>query len=736
MNRLCFGVILAVMASLIGCKTASRAPGANDDYFGAKPECIDHDGDGFGLNCPLGTDCDDSNATITIGCHVCDHPSPGCPCTTENARAQCGTPVSQEGTVTTCSYGESVCTSGAWGACTLDGKTIKSFDSARQTLGLASAMPCGIACDPYCQQFPDSPDDTLTTPQGLLGTDGGLTLEQVDAHVRPYQPNGPMPGYVQQTLADAGVFADAQPDAIIYHELPPSVTAQDTVAATTVVPPRSVDVYFLANNAGTMLEANQRMRAEVPTATTGTMDQVKAVVPDARFGVGRFMQYDWPQWNDTGGPSVVYQNLLIPTADNIAVGTALDSAITLNVEAPATPRPWMPALYAIATTGGLPGTGMPWVAPRAPCPAGSGTIGYPCFRSSAVPVTVVVTDTPSSNGPGGQYAYARGPWTALGGVTGGGVPGAKLWSSGPAPIAVTGNNSEANAYTIDPNVFGTYTGNTNTQGLAGAPYNMAWGAATDIHKCTNDRASTAKNVFFNFTVPAGQKLWYHFDPIGSAMNVNWPVLYIYRRNGAGIDWIDCNEYNNFNDKDRQQLPLSLDGAIDARATAETYFLIVDGYAGAEGPYVLHVNAMPDGAAMGSVTEPNYDEAVAAYNAIGGKVVGVDGSGVTCDNPYHSTWRVINTSGALEKLLLDTGSVDGAGSPFPFLRLLDNYGNLCHAADAQWSQQLADRHPRCQPGFAALSRTRRPYRGGPRLGRCGGFRRAAGGPPPLTTPERG
>ena len=455
MHRAWLWFACAALVSLIGCKTASRAPGASDDYFGPTLTCIDHDGDGFGLNCALGADCDDSNATVTIGCYICDHPAPGCPCTTENARSQCGTLTGQEGTQTTCSYGESVCSGGTWGACALDGKTVKTFNSAKRTQGLASAAPCGIACDPYCQQFPDTPDDTLSTPEGLLGTDAGLTLEQTDAHVRPYFPNGPMPGYIQDTLKDGGIFPDAQPDAIIYHELPPAVAAQDTVAGTNVVPPRSIDVYFLENNAGTTKLTEQAVLATVPVAG-GTVNQVHATVPDARFGVGRFGTYGQTPWNfAVGSPTVAFEHVLSPTIDTAQLTTGLQYAVTKNIVAAANPRTWVQALFSIATTAGLPSSNAasPWVLARADWtspigtgeagPCANGGVGYPCFRpsASAIPVTVVLTDTPSLNGPGGQYALRaklrmerrqRRKILARGGD------------------AVTGNSTEATAYVIDP----------------------------------------------------------------------------------------------------------------------------------------------------------------------------------------------------------------------------------------------------------------------------------------------
>jgi hypothetical protein len=54
---------------------------------------------------------------------------------------------------------------------------------------------------------------------------------------------------------------------------------------------------------------------------------------------------------------------------------------------------------------------------------------------------------------------------------------------------------------------------------------------------------------------------------------------------------------------------SLDGVVEAGDD----YVVVDGLSGGTGDYVLHVNAIHDGAARGPVAEPNYDEAAIAYN---------------------------------------------------------------------------------------------------------------------------
>ena len=59
-----YWMVVVACAWLAGCKTQPAAPGIEDDYRGTAMPCVDHDGDGYGLGCSLGLDCDDSNAKI------------------------------------------------------------------------------------------------------------------------------------------------------------------------------------------------------------------------------------------------------------------------------------------------------------------------------------------------------------------------------------------------------------------------------------------------------------------------------------------------------------------------------------------------------------------------------------------------------------------------------------------------------------------------------------------------
>jgi hypothetical protein len=560
-----------------------------------------------------------------------------------------------------------VCASGTWGECIPDGKAIETISTARHVLGIGRATPCtGNPCDPYCRQYPDTPDETLSTSGGLLGTDAGLTLAPGDGGSRPIAPDGPLPETVRGTLQEAGLLPKPDAGPVIYHELLPTTSATDTVVVPT--DDRTVDVYFLDSTTGQLTDAIRDLENSLH-APGGVIDRVRTAIPDAWFGVGRYEQYDWRPWNDDDHGTVAYEHVLSMTADSAAAGAALGWTRAQFFESGfVSPRSWIEALFATATTGGLTGTSGFWVVPRAfwssrenleagACPAGR--IGYPCFRPSALPITVLLAEAPANNGPGGQYAYARSGSSN--------VEGATPWSV-LAAVPVTGNGTEGTAHAIDVTQYAAHVGNTARDGVA----NQTW-RWPSFDDCTMGSYAAAKNVFFKFHVP--ERTWFHFDTVGSSFDT---VLYLYRSGGAGIA---CNA-RHFAGLSSAPQASSLDGVIDPG----DYFLVVDGQRGASGDYTVHVNAMPERSAMHPVAEPSYDEAIAAYQAIGGKVVAVDMSGYACDDgPTSFVQR--NTGNALDKVALDTASLDASGAPYRIS--IYPFGGPCHAGDPPLDAQIAD-----------------------------------------------
>jgi hypothetical protein len=618
---------------------------------GSPGVCVDHDGDGYGRHCALGLDCDDENAAITRECYACLHAAPGCPCTSDGARTPCGTATSQATSTTICSYGESTCAAGTWGTCIPNGKTTRSFSSAataRKIQGLAGPSPClENICDPYCLQFADTPDGTLTG-NGIVGTTGGLTLVAGDAGTEP--SSGSMPPNIRAILDGAGL-GPAVGLPVLYHELPLAQTASDTVAGKGA---SGIDVYFLDYTIG---RDTSEVRDVMDFARDGGIaDRIQRQVGDVEFGAGHYEQYnEWP-WNVSGVPTIPYEHVLSMTPDRDALAGAVAWLDQQLVDSFPMPRSWAPALFALSTTGGLraaTGYAVPprsaWTTPLGGETDGcaSGTRGYPCFRPGRTPITVLLADAPSNNGPGGQHAFERD------GVS---IDGAKTWGA-VTPTPVTGNGSEATARVIDPTTFAVYMGNTNS---GNANQTWDWNDFDDCH----EGSFRAKNVFFKFHVD--DRTWFHFDTYGSRYDT---VLYLYKSGGPGVA---CN-VESLLDTSTPNDTSSIDGVVDPG----DYFLVVDGRSGDTGDYVLHVNAMPDGAASGPVAAPNYDEAIAAYNAIGGKIVGVDDSGFACHDGPNS-FVESNTGNALEKVARDTSSYDAMGRPL--VVHLDPWGPPCLIGD--------------------------------------------------------
>ena len=85
----------------------------------AEPACLtDDDGDGYGLGCPNGEDCDDMNPNFTVTCPDCSKPGvPGCLCKATEKPVSCysGDPATKGKGV--CAAGSHQCKNGFWSEC-------------------------------------------------------------------------------------------------------------------------------------------------------------------------------------------------------------------------------------------------------------------------------------------------------------------------------------------------------------------------------------------------------------------------------------------------------------------------------------------------------------------------------------------------------------------------------------------------------------------------------------------
>ena len=149
--------------------------------------CIDEDGDGFGIGCANGNDCDDTDETLTNECG-CDEPNVGCACDSPGEKAACGRAYAKAGQQLLCGEGITTCNDGRWGECIVNQAI--TLKPKRQLLAFGAATPCqSNPCDPQCAEFIDTVVG-IGADGGVVETDAGLTL----GGGGPIPPSGPPMG--------------------------------------------------------------------------------------------------------------------------------------------------------------------------------------------------------------------------------------------------------------------------------------------------------------------------------------------------------------------------------------------------------------------------------------------------------------------------------------------------------------------------------------------------------------
>lgn len=148
--------------------------------------CGDKDGDGFGIGCLAGPDCDDTNPKLNVYCPPCKYGIyEGCTCANPGAVVTCypADPVTLN--VGTCKAGEQRCEDGFWSACegfvgpvpeVCDGQD-NDCDGATDE-GVLS--PCGN-CDQMCTHIGAGPDEV--DPFELNDTNSSGVAENVDGYI-------------------------------------------------------------------------------------------------------------------------------------------------------------------------------------------------------------------------------------------------------------------------------------------------------------------------------------------------------------------------------------------------------------------------------------------------------------------------------------------------------------------------------------------------------------------------
>ncbi len=158
------------------------------------------------------------------------------------------------------------------------------------------------------------------------------------------------------------------------------------------------DIYFLMDTSTTMNGEIQNLKQ---TIISTIIPELRAVVSDVQFGVGRFD--DFAQTPYGNNPDFrAFENIQNITPDERSVVDAVNQLQTCCTPGDGftVPESQTVALWALATEDGLE----PWIAPRGQC-TNKGA-GYPCFRGDALPIVVMFTDALFHNGPNNSAPYA------------------------------------------------------------------------------------------------------------------------------------------------------------------------------------------------------------------------------------------------------------------------------------------------------------------------------------------
>ncbi len=163
---------------------------ALDASAGSAPRatCADDDGDGYGVGCSRGADCDDRDRAVTDGCYRCALPATDCPCDDGAAPMACDLASdASRSDVGACHPGQRTCAGGRWGRC-------EPYRGGQRYVGAVSAcagsclagchsqVVCPEAGDPFQAECEDVEHGSFqpavfcppaTTPGGVQSSCGG-----------------------------------------------------------------------------------------------------------------------------------------------------------------------------------------------------------------------------------------------------------------------------------------------------------------------------------------------------------------------------------------------------------------------------------------------------------------------------------------------------------------------------------------------------------------------------------
>jgi len=179
-----------------------------------------------------------------------------------------------------------------------------------------------------------------------------------------------------------------------YQEDP--VPPEDDIVFTTTI--RMADIFILMDTTGSMGGEIDQLKTDLSTVV---IPRIRGLIEDAWYGVGGFDDYPVDPYGE-GPPAYndrVFYLLQQITDSEADFQDAVDRLRTNFGDD--CPESHVPALYAAATGIGYGD----FLAPQLDCNLGLGEFGYPCFRSGAVPIVLMITDAPFHNGPDNSWSY-------------------------------------------------------------------------------------------------------------------------------------------------------------------------------------------------------------------------------------------------------------------------------------------------------------------------------------------
>ncbi|MDD5307193.1 MAG: hypothetical protein PHU25_07720 [Deltaproteobacteria bacterium] len=248
----------------------------------------------------------------------------------------------------------------------------------------------------------DSGSDTNTDPS-KADSDGDGLSDQYENKIGtdPNKPDTDGDGVSDLAEVVAGTDpldpnSNPQKEGNFYFTVPykePPEPLDDSLVFSTNI--QMADLFILIDNTASMTMAINKLKAGLRTVI---IPQVADIIPDVWFGLGHFEDYPNEVYGSTSAGDKVFTLVQRTTNDAVAAENAVK---TLKVHDGADPsEAQVPALWATAT-----GLGLGLYLPDATgCAADE--IGYPCFRPGAVPIIMIITDSPFHNGPGNYDPYS------------------------------------------------------------------------------------------------------------------------------------------------------------------------------------------------------------------------------------------------------------------------------------------------------------------------------------------